>query len=160
MAAPVKRHLLYGMLAGACSFLLLRPIQQPAQASQDQPSKRSSAPAQKQPKPNTDSATQNAPDQPMWDPLRAEKDIEVGRFYMRKGDLDAAMDRFQDAILAKPGFAIPFRYLGEAQEKKKLKKQALRSYRRYLDLVPHADDAQKIRQKIEKLQQEVEKEKN
>lgn len=96
----------------------------------------------------------------MWDPLRAEKDIEVGRFYMRKGDLDAAMDRFQDAILAKPGFAIPFRYLAEAQEKKKMKKQALRSYRRYLDLLPHADDAQKIRQKIEKLQQEVQKEKS
>src|SRR5215467_13555303 len=26
---------------------------------------------------NKDSATKNAPDQPMWDPLRAEKDIEV-----------------------------------------------------------------------------------
>lgn len=156
----VKRgRLLCWMLAGAWSFLLFQPIKQAAEATQNQPSKRS-APVQKQPKPTTDSATQNAPDQPMWDPLRAEKDIEVGRFYLRKGDLDAAMDRFQDAILAKPGFAIPFRYLGEAQERKKLKKQALRSYRRYLDLVPHADDAQKIKKKIEKLQEEVDKEKN
>lgn len=95
----------------------------------------------------------------MWDPLRAEKDIEVGQHYMHKGDYDAAIDRFQDAIEAKPGYAIPFRYLGEAQEKKGLKKQAIKSYRRYLDLYPHAEDGAKIKKKIEKLYKEVEKEK-
>src|SRR5205814_2834696 len=82
-------------------------------------------------------ATQNTPDQPAWDPLRAEKDLEVGQYYMRKGDLDAAIDRFQDATVAKPGYAVPFKYLGEAQEKKGLKKQAIKSYQRYLDLYPH-----------------------
>jgi tetratricopeptide (TPR) repeat protein len=95
----------------------------------------------------------------MWDPLRAEKDIEVGQYYMRKGDVDAAIDRFQDATIAKPGYAIPFRYLGEAQEKKGLKKPAIKSYRRYLDMVPHADDADKIKKKIEKLEKEIEKSK-
>ena len=110
-------------------------------------------------KPNssTDNATQNADDQPMWDPLRAEKDLEVGQYYMRKGDLDAAIDRFQDAILAKPGYAIPFRYLGEAQEKKGLKRDAIKSYARYLVLYPHAEDKSKIEKKIEKLRAEVEK---
>lgn len=109
-------------------------------------------------KPATDKATENAPDQPKWDPLRAEKDLEVGQYYMKRGDYDAAIDRFNDAIEAKPGFAIPFKYLGEAQEKRKLKKKALKSYQRYLDLVPHADDAEKIRKKIEKLQKEIDKE--
>ena len=108
---------------------------------------------------NKDSATKNAPDQPKWDPLRAENDIEVGEHYMHKGDYDAAIDRFQDAIDSKPGYAIPFRYLGEAQEKKGLKKQAIKSYQRYLDLYPHAEDAEKIKKKIEKLYKEVEKEK-
>jgi tetratricopeptide (TPR) repeat protein len=111
------------------------------------------------PKPNTDTATQNAPDQPMWDPLRAEKDLEVGQYYMRKGDVDAAIDRFQDAALAKPGYAIPFRYLGEAQEKKGLKRDAIKSYTRYLDLYPRAEDKDKIEKKIEKLRAEVEKSK-
>jgi tetratricopeptide (TPR) repeat protein len=106
-----------------------------------------------------DSATKNAPDQPMWDPLRAENDIEVGEHYMHKGDYDAAIDRFQDAIEAKPGYAIPFRYLGEAQEKKGLKKPAIKSYQRYLDLYPHAEDAAKIKKKLEKLYKEVEKQK-
>ena len=108
---------------------------------------------------NKDSATKNAPDQPKWDPLRAENDIDVGRHYMRMGDLDAAIDRFQDAIDSKPGFAIPFRYLGEAQEKKGLKKPAIKSYQRYLDLYPHAEDAAKIQKKIEKLYKELDKEK-
>ena len=111
------------------------------------------------PKPKPDTATENAPDQPMWDPLRAEKDLEVGQYYMRKGDLDAAIDRFQDAALAKPGYAIPFRFLGEAQEKKGLKRDALKSYSRYLDLYPRAEDKEKITKKIEKLRAEVAKSK-
>jgi len=106
-----------------------------------------------------DTATQNASDQPSWDPLRAEKDLEVGQYYMKKGDVDAAIDRFQDATVAKPGYAIPFRFLGEAQEKKGLKKQAIKSYQRYLDLYPHAEDGDKVRKKIDKLYKEVEKEK-
>jgi tetratricopeptide (TPR) repeat protein len=111
------------------------------------------------PKPNTDTATENAPDQPMWDPLRAEKDIEVGQYYMRKGDVDAAIDRFQDAALAKPGYAIPFRLLGEAQEKKGLKRDALKSFTRYLDLYPHAEDKEKIEKKIAKLREATAKSK-
>jgi tetratricopeptide (TPR) repeat protein len=111
------------------------------------------------PKPNTDTATQNAPDQPMWDPLRAERDLQVGQYYMHKGDVDAAIDRFQDAALAKPGYAIPFRYLGEAQEKKGLKRDAIQSYTRYLDLYPQAEDKTKIEKKIEKLRSEVAKSK-
>src|SRR5262249_51460646 len=108
-------------------------------------------PAKKQSKPDKDSATKNAPDQPAWDPLHAEKDLEMGQHYMHKSDYDAAIDRFQDATEAKPSYAIPFRYLGEAQEKKGIKKQAIKSYQRYLDLYPHAEDAEKIKKKIEKL---------
>ncbi len=95
----------------------------------------------------------------MWDPLRAEKDLEVGQYYMKKGDVDAAIDRFQDATLAKPGYAIPFRFLGEAQEKKGLKRDALKSYTRYLELYPRAEDKDKIEKKIEKLRSEVSKSK-
>ena len=112
------------------------------------------------PKPNTDSATQSAPDQPKWDPLRAEKDLEVGKYYMKKGDIDAAIDRFEDATEAKPGYAIPFLYLGEAYEKKGKKKQAVKAYQRYLDLYPHAEDGNKVRKKIEKLHAEIDKQKN
>ena len=142
------------LLAGAGLCLAAWPA-----LAQDPPA---NAPPPKQdapkPKPNSDSAVQSAPDQPKWDPLRAEKDMEVGKYYMKKGDVDAAIDRFQDAAEAKPGYAIPFLYLGEAYEKKGKKKQAVKAYQRYLDLFPHAEDGDKIRKKIEKLHAEIDKE--
>ena len=154
---------IYWMLAVLTPILFSPPARL---CAQDQPPESSSKPpdapnppkgVDKKNKP--DSATQNSPDQPTWDPLRAEKDIEVGQYYMRKGDVDAAIDRFQDAATAKPGYAVPFRYLGEAQEKKGLKKQAIKSYSRYLELYPHAEDGDKIRKKIDKLRAEVERKK-
>jgi tetratricopeptide (TPR) repeat protein len=146
----------------AAVFLLFAVLpthaQDPPQESSSKPAEASPATPPKSPaKQKKDTATQNAPDQPTWDPLRAEKDLEVGQYYMKKGDVDAAIDRFQDATTAKPGYAIPFRYLGEAQEKKGLKKQAIKSYQRYLDLYPHAEDGEKVRKKIEKLHREVDK---
>ncbi len=146
----------------AAVFLLSAVSQAHAQDQQpESSSKPADAPGATPPKSpakqKKDTATQNAPDQPAWDPLRAEKDLEVGQYYMKRGDLDAAIDRFQDATVAKPGYAIPFRFLAEAQEKKGLKKQAIKSYQRYLDLYPHAEDGDKIRKKIDKLYKEVEK---
>lgn len=134
--------------------------QDPQPESSSKPAEAPSpAPPKSRAKQKKDTATQNAPDQPAWDPLRAEKDLEVGQYYMKKGDLDAAIDRFQDATAAKPGSAIPFRYLAEAQEKKGLKKQAIKSYQRYLDLYPHAEDGDKMRKKIDKLYKDIQREK-
>ncbi len=116
-------------------------------------------PPDQKPKPNTDSAVQSAPGEPQWDPLRADKDVEVGKYYMKKGDWDAAIDRFEDATVAKPGYAIPFKLLGEAYEKKGKKKPAVKAYQRYLDLYPHAEDAEKVQKKIDKLHAEIDKEK-
>ena len=151
------------MLVGAASLLCpLARLQ-----AQEQPGESSSKPAEPPPaakQKKSDAAKskapmESAPDQPTWDPLRAEKDLEVGRYYMKKGDWDAAIDRFQDATAAKPGYALPFRYLAEAQEKRGLKRQAIKSYTRYLDLFPHAEDADKIHKKIDKLWNEVAKNK-
>jgi tetratricopeptide (TPR) repeat protein len=139
-------------VAALCTAFQSTPAQDAPspQPKQDQPSKT---------KPNTDSAIESAPDQPKWDPLRADKDIEVGKYYMNKGDVDAAIDRFLDAADAKPGFAIPYRYLGECYEKKGQKKPAVKAYQRYLDLYPKAEDGDKIRKKVEKLHKEIDKEK-
>jgi tetratricopeptide (TPR) repeat protein len=155
-----RKPSIQALLAMAVVFLLCPTqrlhAQQPTEESSSKPDEPPPAPPPKHPgKKNKDSATESAPDQPTWNPLRAEKDLEVGQYYMRKGDYDAAIDRFNDAIEAKPGYAVPFKFLGEAQEKKKLKKQAIKSYTRYLELFPSAEDGGKIRKKIEKLWDEV-----
>ena len=149
----VSRILLMVVTIGAS----LWAIPASAQAPQDDtpPAAKSDA----KPKKNADNPVQSAPDQPKWDPLRADKDMQVGKYYMRKGDIDAAIDRFEDATLAKPGYALPFLCLGEAYEKKGKKKPAVKAYQRYLDLDPKAEDGDKIRKKIEKLHEEIDKEK-
>jgi tetratricopeptide (TPR) repeat protein len=151
------------MVMAAQAAVFSQPVQLTAQGqepeSSSKPADAPAPPSKQKPKKNADNATKNAPDQPTWDPLRAEKDLEVGQYYLRRGDVDAAIDRFQDATTAKPGYAVPFRYLGEAQEKKGLKKDAIKSYQRYLELYPHAEDGDKIRKKIDKLRTEVEKKK-
>jgi tetratricopeptide (TPR) repeat protein len=149
---------IFVLAAGVCACVAIGALAQDPPAGAPPPPSKSDTPPSK-PKANTDSATQSAPDQPTWDPMRADKDLEVGKYYMRKGDVDAAIDRFQDATEAKPGYAIPFRFLGEAYEKKGQKKPAVKAYQRYLDLYPHAEDGDKIRKKIEKLHQEIDKEK-
>jgi tetratricopeptide (TPR) repeat protein len=155
----MKRLRRYALYVTLLAFLVLgRAGRSGAQEPPANPADKLPPPADK-PKPNRDNATQNAPDQPKWDPLRAERDMQVGQYYMHKGDVDAAIDRFEDATTAKPGYALPFRLLGEAQEKKGLKRQAIKSYTRYLDLYPKAEDKDKVQKKIDKLYKEVEKEK-
>lgn len=88
---------------------------------------------------------------PSWDPFHAAQDVDVGTFYMHKGDYDAAITRFEDAIRLQPNFARPRTLLAEAYEKKGDKDEALRYYKEYLHVLPNAADAKKIQKKIDQL---------
>ena len=90
-------------------------------------------------------------DDPAWDPFHAQQDIDVGEFYLHKGDLDAAITRFEDAIKLRANFAKPRLLLAETYEKKGDKSEALRYYKEYLQILPNAVDAKKVQQKIDKL---------
>jgi Tfp pilus assembly protein PilF len=81
----------------------------------------------------------------------AVEDIEVGTFYMHKGDTDAAIPRFQDAVRKQPNLGKPRILLAEAYEKKGDNVNAAKSYQEYLRAFPHAPDKKKIEKKIEKL---------
>ena len=96
------------------------------------------------------------PEPPPFDPLRAEKNVEVGRFYLKKGNYHAAIARFQEALLYKPNYALPHNLLGEAYEKIRQPEEALRHYERYLEILPAAEDAAKIRKRIARLKRELE----
>jgi tetratricopeptide (TPR) repeat protein len=104
------------------------------------------------------SSTPNGPPAPpaadsatTYDPVSAEEDVEVGTFYMHKGDYDAAISRFQDAIRLRSNFAKPRLLAAEAYEKKGDKAGAVKCYKDYLQAFPHASDAKKIQNKIDKL---------
>ena len=93
--------------------------------------------------------------EPVFDPYRAEKAIEIGQYYFKKGNYDAAIDRFQEAARYKPNFARPYLLMGKAYEKKGEKAEAVKAYRRYLEILPSAEDAGKVRERIAKLSREI-----
>lgn len=127
---------------------------------QDQKPPDSKAPADKRSDDSSSSSSSSSaasqelqqPDQGQkYDPLPAEKDVEVGTFYMHKGNLDAAIARFEDAIQMKANYAKPRLLLAQIYEKKGDKASAVKYYKEYLRVYPHAPDAKKIQEKIEKL---------
>jgi outer membrane protein assembly factor BamD (BamD/ComL family) len=84
------------------------------------------------------------------------KAMEVGEFYLRKGDLEAAIDRFQDAIKYKYDFARPRLLIAQIYERRHEDAQAIHYYSEYLKVLPEAPDAKKVKERIEKLSKRVE----
>jgi tetratricopeptide (TPR) repeat protein len=115
----------------------------PAPAS-PAPQKRAQPKATAQDKPDPE-------DDPKYDAFHAEQDIEVGMFYLHKGDTDAAIGRFEHAANLRPNYGKPRLLLAEAYEKKHDPDSALKYYKEYLKVYPDAPDAKKIQKKIEKL---------
>jgi tetratricopeptide (TPR) repeat protein len=148
--------------------LLLAPLalwaqdQQPPPPSQQQPAPEKPAPqtpdkphlktpAESQPpaKPSTQQAAKDN-----YDPFHAEQDMEVGTFYMHKGDVDAAIERFKDAIRLKPNFAKPRLLLADIYAKKGDKEHAVRYYKEFLQIMPPGSpDTKRAQKQIEKLSQ-------
>ena len=78
----------------------------------------------------------------------------MASYYMRKGDMNAAIPRLQEAVQLKPKYAKARLMLGEAYERAHDKDSAVKTYQDYLKAFPNASDAKKIQKKIEKLSSE------
>src|ERR1700747_712229 len=104
--------------------------------------------------PPLSSDAEKAKANPTSNPLPAQQDVEVGMFYLHKGDVDAAIDRFLDAIQRRPNFAKPRLLLGKAYEKKHDNESAVKYYKEYLKVLPGAPDAKEVQKKIDKLSKE------
>jgi tetratricopeptide (TPR) repeat protein len=94
----------------------------------------------------------------VFDPLHAERSINIGTFYLRKGSYDAAIDRFVEASNYQPTLAMPWKLLGEAYEKKREYSKAVESYNKYLQILPHAPDAAKIKKSISDIEEKAQQE--
>lgn len=124
--------------------------------AQDQPPKAPPPASSQSPPADSSASNQNKPQ--VYDPYHAMKAMEVGEFYLKKGDLDAALDRFQDAIKYKYDFARPRLLIAEIYERKHDDAQAVRYYSDYLKMLPQAPDAKKVRERIDKLSKRAEAE--
>jgi Tfp pilus assembly protein PilF len=98
-----------------------------------------------------------APQAPVYNPVLAAHDVEVGKYYMNRADMDGAIARFKDALLHKPNYAEPCLLLGQAYEKKKDPATAISYYQRYLKILPEGSESKKIRRRIAELQDKMKK---
>ena len=95
------------------------------------------------------------PPEPLFDPYHAQKNINVGTFYLNKGIYDAAISRFKEASRDQPGLAEPWRLLGEAYEKKHAYSNAVAAYKKYLEIFPDAKDAEKVTKTVSDLEEKI-----
>jgi tetratricopeptide (TPR) repeat protein len=109
------------------------------------------------PPPKTD-AEKDLAALPALDRLAAVQDIEIGTYYMNKGNLDAAIDRLHDAAVSYPTYAEPWRLMGIAYEKKGMLGDAIKADQEYLRLYPHAQIRKKLEAHIEELKKKQQRE--
>jgi Tfp pilus assembly protein PilF len=134
------------MIALTCVLAAALPIAQAARQSSSSPPK-----STKGDQATSDSSADSSGQPTQYNPLQAQKDVDVATFYMRKGDPDASIPRLEEAIRLRPNYAKPRLMLAEIYEKKDDRENALKYYREYLQVYPHAPDAKKIEKKISNL---------
>jgi tetratricopeptide (TPR) repeat protein len=110
------------------------------------------------PPPPTEEDTTEAPASPLgpvFDPLHAQRSVNIGTFYLNKGSYDAAIDRFLEASNYQPSLASPWKLLGEAYEKKHEYAKSADAYKKYLQIAPHASDTAKITKLVSELEEKA-----
>ena len=88
-----------------------------------------------------------------WNPHKAQKDIEVGEFYLKRKNYRAAVDRFREALEYKPGDAVATYRLAEALDGLGQYTEAVKNYQGYLKIPSSekfAPEAKKALARLEK----------
>jgi tetratricopeptide (TPR) repeat protein len=87
----------------------------------------------------------------VYDPHKADKDVEVGDFYFKRKNYPAAISRYRGALKWKPNDAIATFRLAQALEKVGSLEDARANYQAYLKILPRgpfAEDAKKALQRL------------
>ena len=77
--------------------------------------------------------------QPAW------KSVEIGDYYVRRKAYRAALSRYQEAVEVDPYFPRTYLGMGRVYDRLGLRQKALENYKKYLDLLPSAKDAEEAR---------------
>lgn len=87
-----------------------------------------------------------------YNPLQAERNLEIGKSYFRKGNYDAAISRFQDAIEYQPSLIAAYDALGRAYEKKGDKARAAAVYKEFITKNPDSSKAADFKSRASRLE--------
>jgi tetratricopeptide (TPR) repeat protein len=88
-----------------------------------------------------------------WDPHKAEKDVEVGDYYLKQKNYVAAISRYREALEYKPRDAVATFRLAQALEKSGESQEALQNYQEYLRILKNGPFAAEAKKGVERMQQ-------
>jgi tetratricopeptide (TPR) repeat protein len=86
-----------------------------------------------------------------WNPYRAAKDDEVGDYYFKLKNYQAALARYQDALVYKENDAVANFRMAQCFEKLNQPEEAITHYKEYLKILPEGPFAKDARKALEKL---------
>ncbi|MGE5323475.1 MAG: tetratricopeptide repeat protein [Actinomycetota bacterium] len=90
-----------------------------------------------------------------YDPHRAQKDIEVGNYYLNRKNYRAALERFHDALHYKPNDAEATYGLAVTQEKMDLFSLAYNNYSKYLEILPEGPKARESQEGMKRMEERL-----
>jgi tetratricopeptide (TPR) repeat protein len=145
----VARHpLIWALLAAGCPLVLHAQADAKTSGSARQT-------AQKQPQKPKVVVEEPPEEEPglkpksySFNPIQANKELSVGKFYYKKGDYRAAANRFTEATHWNPGFAEAYLRLGEADEKLGDRDGAHKAFEKFLDIAPDSKEAASVKKKL------------
>lgn len=92
-----------------------------------------------------------------YNPMKAMKDVEVGDFYFKQQNYNAAMSRYREALEFKPHDAEATYKLAVVEEKTGDYAAATQNYQDYLKMLPDGPYAKKSKEALEKMKKKESK---
>lgn len=83
-----------------------------------------------------------------FNPIQAQQEIKIGRYYMKKGSYRAASGRFLEATLWDPTNPDGFYELGKARERAGNQKGMREAWTKFLELAPEDKRAAEVKKKL------------
>jgi len=98
-----------------------------------------------------DIATSDTHELHPWNPHNADKNVEIGDFYLKRRNYRAAVSRYREALYWQDNHAIATFRLAETLEKLGQISEARKNYQSYLKILPKGPSAADARKALDRL---------
>ena len=93
------------------------------------------------------------------DPSKAREHVDIGDFYYRRANFEAAADRYREAILYHPRWPEAYEKLVKVLAEQKAFEEAIRTCEQFVQVNHSSSEVNRFKKRAEELKKEIEKEK-